>query len=379
MVGNGLLTSEGEFWLRQRRVLQPAFHRERLVGYAQTMVDRAEAKASTWHDGEERAMHPELMRLTLDIVSRCLFGADLGDDAVAIGTAIGRSVHAVYQRLNSFWLFVPERMPTPQTPQIRRSAASLDRIVYRIIDERRADGQDRGDVLSMLLAARDERGAGMPRRQVRDEVMTLFLAGHETTAIALTWTLFLLAQQPAAEARLHAELASVLGDRPPSFADVPHLTEAQRIVNESMRLYPPAWIVEREALEDVEIAGVSVRRGTTVMISQWVTQRDPRWFPDPDSFEPDRWLNGQAATLPRYAYFPFGGGPRMCIGYSFATTEAILLLATLAQRFRFELVSGQAIRPDPVVTLRPSGGVRMRLQARRPAQSLAAEGAVTIR
>jgi cytochrome P450 len=259
-------------------------------------------------------------------------------------------------------------VPTPANLRLRRAIRGLDAILFRIIDDRRRGGQDRGDLLSMLLRAQDEDdGTGMTDRQLRDETMTLFMAGHETTANTLAWAFYLLARHPAAEARLHAELDEVLGGRPPTFDDLPGLKWADMVVTETLRYYPTVWLLGREAVEPVTVGGYDVPVGHTVFMSQWVVHRDPRWFDDPESFRPERWADGLARRLPRYAYFPFGGGPRVCVGNQFAQTEAVLLLATIARRYRLRLAPGAVVTPLPTMTLRPDRGVRVILDARRRA------------
>jgi len=371
LLGKGLLTSEGDLWRRQRRLMQPAFHRERVSAYTTSMVELGVRAVAGWSDGEERDIHQEMMRLTFAVAGKTLFGADLSGDAGEVGAALAVALTALEKRIESFGILLPDAVPTPTNLRLRRAVRTLDRLVYRLIAERRASGEDRGDLLALLLAARDEQdGTGMTDQQLRDEVMTLVLAGHETTALALTWAWYLLAQHPTAEARLHAELDQVLGERLPSGSDLPRLTYAGWVVAESLRLYPPAWAVERAAIRDTEIGGRRVRRNSTFLMSPWTIHRDPRWFERPLAFEPERWADDLARRLPRFAYFPFGGGPRQCIGNTFALTEATLLLATIAQRFRLGLTPGQEVVPAPAITLRPRGGLRMRLQRRQPAPPL---------
>jgi cytochrome P450 len=379
VLGNGLLTSEGEVWRRQRRLMQPAFHRRRVAGYAETMVRQTERMLAGWRDGETRDVVRDMTALTMGIVTETLFGAGLPGGPGTL-EELGAALAAIGEHFNSrtysLRFFLPDAVPTPGNLRLRRAIARLDRVIYGIIGERRRGGlADGGDLLSLLLRARDEpdeeggrasgQGAGgMTDRQLRDEVMTLFLAGHDTTALALSWTWALLAQHPVAEARLHAELREVLGGRAPAAADLPRLRYTEHVLTEALRLYPPAWAVGRQAVADCEIGGRRVRRGTVVTISQWVIHRDPRFFADADAFRPERWADGLAGRLPRYAYFPFGGGPRVCIGAGFAMTEAVLLLATIAQRFRLSLEAGFALTPQPFVTLRPKHGVRTVLRRR---------------
>jgi cytochrome P450 len=361
--GQGLLTSEGEFWLRQRRLAQPAFHKVRIAGYAGTMVEYAEHLLREWRDGEERDIHAEMMRLTLQIVGKTLFDADVERDA----REIGRSMELLLRLGANFrrTMFVPQWLPTPTNLRIEMAMRRIEKVLYRIIAERRASGHDAGDLLSMLLAAQDEDGSRMTDRQLRDEAITLFLAGHETTASALSWTWWLLAKNPKAETRLHEELHSLLAGRAPSLEDLPKLAYTNYVITESMRLYPPAWGMARTAIEDYEIAGYRVPKGSGVSFTQWTIHRDERWYDAPDEFRPARWENDLMKRLPRFAYFPFGGGPRQCIGSAFAMMEAALILATIAQRFRFRLVEGQQVVPLASITLRPKYGIQVVLEKRK--------------
>jgi cytochrome P450 len=368
LVGQGLFTSEGKLWRRQRRLLQPTFHRQRINAYAHTMVELTVGTIAGWSDGEQRDIHREMMRLTFAIVGRTLFGADLSGDAAEVGAALTEALRALEKRVESIGILVPDAVPTPVNLRLRRATRILDRLVYRLIAERRASGSERGDLLSLLLGARDaDDGAGMSDRQLRDEIMTLVLAGHETTALALTWAWYLLAHHPAAEARLHAELDEVLGEREPSVDDLPRLSYTNRVIAESLRLYPPAWMIERGAVRATELGGHRLRANTTVLLSPWVIHRDPRWYQRPLAFEPERWADDAARRLPRFAYLPFGGGPRQCIGNTFALTEAALLLASIARQFRLELPDHEPVEPEPTITLRPAGGLRMRIRRRAAA------------
>jgi cytochrome P450 len=362
-LGKGLLTSEGDFWLRQRRLIQPAFLRQRLASFAPDMVAAAERLLGGWAPGQEKQIDTEMMRLTLDITGRTLFDADVSGDAADVGEAL-RVLQRCFLALFTSLVPVPPWMPTPTNLRLRRAVRRLDAIIYRLIAERRSGGADRGDLLSLLLHARDvEDGAGMSDRQVRDEAMTLFLAGHETTALALSWTWYLLARHPECEARLAEEWRQVLGGRNPTFDDLPRLRYTERVILESLRLYPPAPSIGREALAACSLGSFHVPAGTTVLMSPWVVHRDPRWFDRPEEFLPDRWADG-TAQRPKYAYFPFGGGPRLCIGNSFALMEAVLVLATLGQRYRFTLVPDHPVTTWPTITLRPRDGIRAVLQAR---------------
>jgi cytochrome P450 len=361
--GEGLLTSEGDFWLRQRRLAQPAFHRARIASYAATMVEYAQRLIGNWQDGEERDAHQEMMRLTLQIVAKTLFDADVARDAQEVGKSLELLLEfgANFRRT----LFVPHWVPTPTNLRIKREIALIESILYRIIGERRSSDRDTGDLLSMLLHAQDEDGSRMTDQQLRDETITLFLAGHETTAGTLSWAWWLLAQNPAAEAKLHAELDTILGDRSPSLDDLSKLTYAGNVITEALRLYPPAWGLARVAIEDHEIAGYPVKKGMGIAMAQWVVHRDARWYEAPEEFRPERWEGDFLKRLPRFAYFPFGGGPRQCIGNAFAMMEATLILATIAQRYRLRLVPGHPVVPLASITLRPRYGVRVLLESRQ--------------
>jgi cytochrome P450 len=366
LLGEGLLTSEGDDHLRQRRLAQPAFHRDRIAGYARTMVDDADRLADGWRDGEELDAHREMMRLALGIAGKTLFGAEVGGaQAAEIGEALDSALRLFRRALVPFAGLI-DRLPLPSNRRFFRSRDRLDERIFRMIRQRRASGEDTGDLLSMLILAEDPEadGATMSDEQVRDEAVTLLLAGHETTANALAWTWYLLARHPAAEAALHAEVDAVLGGGLPTADDLPRLPYTRAVLAESMRLFPPAWVISREAVEELEIGGVVVPRGAMVFLSEWVIHRDPRFWEDPERFLPERWLDGLAERLPRFAYFPFGGGPRKCIGEAFAWTEGVLVLATLARRWRLRLLPGQRVEPLPLITLRPRNGIRVRVEAR---------------
>jgi cytochrome P450 len=363
--GNGLLTSEGDFWLRQRRLAAPAFHPDRIAAYGDVMVRYAERLADGWQDGEVRDVHRDMMKVTMEIVSKTLFDADVERDVDDVGRAFDVVLKEIGSRFRRPFR-IPDAVPTPGNVRYRRGVAALNRVINRIIAERRASPADRGDLLSMLMSARDDDGAAMSDEQLRDELVTLFLAGHETTAIVLSWTWHLLAQHPLVRDRLVAELFGELDRRPATVADLPRLPYADAVLKEAIRLYPPAYVLGREAVADCEIGGWQIPAGATIYMSPWVIHRDPRWFTSPETFLPERWLDGLAARLPRFVYFPFGGGPRVCIGDRFATMEAVLILATLARRFRFERTSDAEIVPFPSITLRPEGGVPLKLVRRQP-------------
>lgn len=363
-LGKGLLNSEGEYWRRQRRLAQPAFHRQRINTYGEVMVSYTERMLATWQDGETRDVHQEIMRLLLEIVAKVLFDAEIAKSG-EVRRAIDRAMKRFDEQGSAMLVrFLLGNFPTPTNLRFRKAIRQLDEIIYGLIDERRNGGKNAGDLLSMLLHARDEEGNGMSDKQLRDEVITVLLAGHETNAVALSWTWYLLSQHPEVEAKLLEELQEVLGERAPTVEDLPRLRYTEKVIKESMRLYPPAWAISREAIEECEIGGYHVPAGTQLFIVMWLMHHDPRHFEDPEVFDPDRWGDGLVKRIPKYAYLPFGAGPRLCIGSSFAMTEATLLLATIARKFRLELLPGQQPIPQPSVTLRPKGGISMVLERR---------------
>ncbi|MGB8541702.1 MAG: cytochrome P450 [Candidatus Acidiferrales bacterium] len=366
LLGEGLLISEGDFWRRQRRLAQPAFQRNRINEYAATMVGSAEAHSKKWQDSEERDIAQEMMALTLEIALRTLFGTTLPGEARQVALSLEFLMRYSLRRARSPFK-VPEKWPTPSNRRAKREIQFLDSLVYRIIDERKKLGNanERNDLLSLLMAAMDEDGSQMTPRQLRDEIMTLFMAGHETTALTLSWAWYLLSKNPAAETRLHEELRDVLAGRPPTIADLGRLPYLRGVVNEVLRLYPPAYVLARTSIAPCTIGGYDLPAGSTIILSQWVTHHDPRFFADPDAFLPERWLGGLEDRLPAGAYFPFGDGPRRCIGQNFALMEVVLVIATIAQKFQFRLATSRKIVPDPLVTLRPRDGIPMRIDARR--------------
>lgn len=364
LLGNGLLTSDGEAWRRQRVMAQPAFQARQIPQYAATMVEYAAEATSSWRPDQTLDIHQEMMRLTARIVTKTLFDADVNDAVEGIGKDLEVAM-AFYANPLAMWP-AWRHVPTPTNLRFAKTLRRLNAIIFRLIQERRAAGTEgRGDLLSRLLEAQDEQGRKMSDTEMRDQLMTLFLAGHETTALTLSFAFYLLAQNPDSENLLHAELDRVLAGRLPTVGDVPELPYAEWVIKESMRLYPPAWTIGREALEDCEIGGYFVRKGTQVLMSQWVVQRDPRYWEEADRFNPSRWGEEKTKNLPRCAYFPFGDGPRICIGNSFAMMEAILILAAIAQRFRLDLVPGQKLRLVPSVTMRPRDGIKMFVRERR--------------
>jgi cytochrome P450 len=364
LLGYGLLTSEGDFWLRQRRLIQPAFLRERVAGYGPDMVALAERMVSSWHDGETRDVHADMTRLTLEIAAKTMLGVDFTDEAgVGMEAAMADIATTFRSRFYSL-IRLPDFVPTPANVRLRRAVRRLDDTLFGLIEQRRDGGQG-SDLLSILLRARGEGNERMTDRQLRDEAMTLFLAGHDTTALTLSWGLYLLARHPEVTDRLTAELREVLGDRPPTVADIPRLRYTDHVVHEVMRLYPAAYVFGRQTIGPMELGGYTVPARATVLMSQWVMHRDPRYWEDPEAFRPERWADGLAQRLPKFVYFPFGGGPRICIGNTFAMLEAVLLLATIVRRFRFERKPGPEVRPRPTITLRPEGGIDLMLHAQR--------------
>ncbi len=366
LLGEGLLTSEDPLHLRQRRMMQPAFHAQRIAGYADAMVALADRASARWTPGETRDVALEMSRLALAIVGRTLFDADVESEADEIGAALTTALELFGRTFTLPFFELLDRLPLPMNRRFDRAKARIDATIARLVAERRrAPGG--ADLLSLLVAASDVEGDGgrMTDAQVRDEAITIFLAGHETTANALAWTWYLLSQNPEAEARLHAEVDAVLGGRRPSAADLPRLPWTEMVLAESMRLYPPAWIIGRRAIEPYSVGGYDVPRGSIVVACQWVTHRDPRWFPEPERFDPERFLPEAKEARPRFAYFPFGGGRRVCIGEGFAWMEGVLVLAAIARRWRLRLAPGQEIVPAPSITLRPRDGIRMTLERRR--------------
>jgi cytochrome P450 len=354
LLGNGLVTSEREFWLRQRRMIQPAFHRERIAGYGRIMAEYALRTVAGWQEGEERDIHADLMRMTLEIILKSLFDTAVGEQSEAFSHAMDRALGGMAGMLSG--------APDAQN-QFGQAVEEINRFTARVIVERRRNPVDHGDLLSMLLAAQDEAGAGMSDAQLLDECKTLIMAGHETTSNTLSWVFYLVSQYPEVEAKLHAELERVLGGRTPTVEDLRALEYTNLVVKETLRLLPAVWGVGRRAAQDTEIGGYFVPAGTDLQMSQWVVHRDPRWYDTPLEFRPERWADGLEKRIPKYAYFPFGGGPRMCIGNNFALMEAPLILATVAQKYRLRVLEEPILEPS--ITLRPKHGLRVRLEARR--------------
>jgi len=380
ITGRGLLTSDGDFWLRQRRLAQPAFHKQRIAGFSGLMMAYAEAMLARWDGfaarGEPIDVAAEMMHVALQIVGKALFSIEIGDQADELAQATLVVLDHIVGRARTFGI-VPQWLPTPGNLRYRRALQTLEGAINATIASRRRDSGDpaRADLLAMLMSAREvETGegttipeaerSGMTDRQLRDEMMTLLIAGHETVASALAWVWYLLATDPAAEAKLHAELAAVLGGRAPEVDDLPDLRYTLAVFEEALRLYPPAWIITRKALADDVIGGYRVPANALVVTSPYVTHRQAAVWPEPEVFDPDRFAEARVAERPRFAFYPFGGGPRLCIGDQFALTEARLIIASVAQRYRLRLVPGHPIAVEPGVTLRPKHGLMMKLEKR---------------
>lgn len=364
-LGKGLLTSEGELHKKQRRLIQPDLHPQRVATYADSMTRFAAETAKSWHEGQVIDLHAEMMQLTLRIVAKTLFDADMGEEVHAIGHAMDISV-GMFTRAMTPWGPLLDKLPLPSNFRFKRAWRKLTDTIDRFIRDHRAKGATSDDLLARLLHATDVEGdgTGMNDRQLRDEAITLFTAGHETTANALTFTLYLVSQHPEVRRQLDAELESVLAGRSARFEDVENLPYTRAVLAEGMRLYPPAWALARESVEPCVIAGVDVPKGAVVLVSQWITHRDPRWWSDPDRFDPSRFDPSTRSTRPRWSYFPFGGGSRQCVGESFAWMEAILVLATLLQNWEMEYLDTEPPKLKALITLRPARPVRIRLRRR---------------
>jgi cytochrome P450 len=367
LLGEGLLTSEGEAHLSQRRMIQPAFHRERIKFYAEAMIESAAKMANEWRDGETRDVDQEMMRLTLNIVGKTLFDQNVEDEAIEVGNAMTTLV-GLFD-----WLLFPfseilEKLPIPQARRFKDAKETLDRIIYGFINERRASGEDKGDLLSMLLHAQDEEsGVKMTDEQVRDECLTLFLAGHETTANALVFAFYLLSQNPEKEKKFHQELDALFpNDELPQPEDYARLKYTEAVLAEAMRLCPPAWVLGRLAIEEHEIDGYVIPKGSLVLVSMYILQRDKRFWTDADVFQPERFLpkNAIKEANQKFIYFPFGAGIRRCVGEQFAWMESVLVLATLARKWKLNLIPEQRFGLSPMMTLRPKFGMKMRIGKR---------------
>jgi cytochrome P450 len=362
VTGDGILVSNGDIWRQHRRAVQPAFHSERIRAWADTMVSETKATTDTWRDGATLDIHKEMYELTLRIVVKTLLASDIERDEIeTVGRSLAEGTEFFDSRFNGLSFFIPTFLPTPANIRVRRAVKRIDAIVFRLIAARRTHPGD-GDVISMLLAARNDAGQLLSDKEIRDEVMTVFLAGHETTALALTWALFLLARNPAKQDALRQELSSVLkAGALPTLADIPRLSYTEAVVNETFRLYPPAYAVSRQVIQPTEIGGQQLGKGSLALVSIYATHRNPDRFPNPDAFEPERWLDGLAKRLPKGGFVPFAEGPRKCIGSSFAMQEAILALATICSRVGLAPTSNDEPKLVTAVTLRPADPVLLRV------------------
>jgi cytochrome P450 len=361
LLGEGLITSEGAFHMRQRRIAAPAFHRQRIASYADVMAEQGAKLSSRWQDGARLDVAREMMHLSLEIVARTLFATEVTPEVRAVSDDVN-----VITGLYTFLVSLPRaeeylHLPIPGLGRFKKARKRIDATMRAMIARRRSVTEDRGDLLSMLIAARDTEDdhAGMTDEQLRDEVVTIFLAGYETIANAMTWTWYLLSQNPEVEARFHREIDDALQGRLPTLADIPRLNYVERVLAESMRLYPPVWAMGREASQDMEVGPFFVRKGTMMYVSQYLLHRDERFFPDPLRFDPDRFLSERSVGRPKFAYFPFGGGGRQCIGEAFAWMEGTMLLATIGQRWKLRLAPGHKVELQPKIVMRPKGGMPM--------------------
>lgn len=373
ILGNGLFTSEGDFWKRQRKLVQPSFHAKRIGEYAAIMARYASDLADEWAGlvNSPRPIDLDMQRLTMRIIAKTLFDADINKDASGVGEAVRESLALVEESFKQIFV-LPEWMPTPHNCRLKAAVTRLDKLIQGFIDARRASGEDKGDFLSLLLSARDaDDNSQMTDKQVRDEAMTLFGAGHETTAVTMTWTWYLLSQNPQVEAKLHDELDRVLAGRLPTLADLPNLPYTEMVIKESMRLYPAAWGVTRSTAQDVTLGGFTIPKERVLFVNVIGMHYDPQYFADPQKFIPERFSPENEKDIPKHAYIPFGGGPRVCIGNSFAMLEARILLATLAQRFKIALMPGFEVVPDRQFTLKPKYGMQMIVKERQPMSVLA--------
>ena len=369
VVGNGLLTNEGDSWLRQRRLVQPAFHSRRMGRYAEIVVDKTRHMMADWPTAKAINIADAMTHLTLTIIAQALFDVDVASQAPQLRSAV-RVIAGTLAREARLPFSLPDWLPLPSKIRKRRAQRFVDELIWKIIQQRRETGEDRGDLLSMLLAAVDEEGdgGGMTDQQARDEALTLFLAGHDSTAAGLTWTWYLTARHPAVEARLSDEIETTLAGRPPSWDDLPRLAYTETVIQESLRLYPPNWgTFPRQAVADIKLGDYLLPKGCQVLVSPYVLHHDPRSFPDPQRFDPDRFAPGRAESIPQFAYLPFGAGPRVCIGNTFAMMAMKLVVATILQQYRLKLAPDQGeAEAEPLLVLRPKGGLCMTV-ARRAA------------
>jgi cytochrome P450 len=363
--GNGIITTHGDFWRGQRKMMQPGMRPGRIAGYAETMVELTDRAVSGWQGGQLRDVRTDMLALTQKIAAKTLLGADVTGDAAAVGRALDVASREIGAEFRGVTMFLPPWLPTPGRRRHKAAIGEVESVLYRIIDQRRrSDPAGRpDDMLSLLMDARDGDGQPMSDTQLRDETMTLYIAGHETTGNTLVWAYLMLSRHPEARRRMAEEITEVVGDRLPTMDDYRSLKFTEAVVKETLRLYPAAWLHLVRAVADVELAGQRVPAGTDVWMSQWATHRDPRWFDDPEAFRPERFLGDAAQEIPNYAWFPFGGGPHVCLGNRFALVEAVLVLATIAQRFHLEIDPELEFPPQPLMTLQPGRDVPARLVA----------------
>lgn len=368
LLGNGLLISEGDFWLRQRRIIQPAFHRERIARFAEMMSRESARTFADWErparTGEPIEVLQHMMSLTLRIVAQALMSVEVEGESHALGGDLTYVLTSIMDRNTAPYMYLPMTVPTPANRRFKAAVRSIDEMVLGVIRKRRARQDSEADLLSMLMAMKDEdTGEMMSDAQLLDEVKTMILAGHETTANALAWTLYLLGENPRAQDRLRQELAQVLADRDPGLSDIQRLPYTKMVIQESMRIYPPAWLTYRRVEQDDVVGGFRIPKRSVAVISPYMTHRHPDFWPDPERFDPERFTPGWDAGKPRFAYFPFGGGPRQCIGNEFAMLESQIILASCLRRFKIESVPGHPVVPQPSVTLRPKFGIKVRVRA----------------
>lgn len=363
MFGEGLLTAEGEHWRTQRKLIQPAFRRECLNRYSLIVASGARSLVDSWSEGQHRDIYVEMHTLTLDIVARALFGTDVrtGRSIVTTGT---KAIQEHFLSWRRHYAPLPPWLPVPSHLKVWRAVRALDTMMYRLVDSRQASSEPEEDLLTSLIRAHDDDGTRMSRTMIRDEMVTLFLAGHETTAVSLVWAWYLLALHPIVAAKLRAELDGVLGARAPAVDDLPELVYLDQVLKEVMRLYPSTYNIGRIAKSDCNVGGYSLKAGRNIIMCQWAVHRSSRYYDSPEEFCPERWEPARASQIPKFAYFPFGAGPRTCIGAQFAMMEAKMILATVAQRYELDLEPGQEVRVDAALTLRPANGLPMRLRRR---------------
>jgi len=372
VLGNGLVTSEDDFWKRQRKLMAPPLTKKQIQSYADSMVKQTLRLVEKYKDNEVRDLHHDMMEVTLEIVVETLFGTTPGKQTARVGEAMETFMYQFTLELSTIRRILPRFVPVEGRKEMQRASQTLSEIIYELIQKRRKEFENnpvetegkRNDLLTRLILARDDEGVGMTDKQLRDEAVTIFAAGHETTALALTYALYFLAGSPDTLQKLQQEVQEVLQGEPPTLADIEALTYTTAVLKESMRLYPPAWIIGREALEDLELGGYLIRKGNHIMMPQWIVHRSERWFEEPNSFKPERWIGDLEKNLPRFAFYPFGGGARVCIGNHFAMMESILILATFIQKVQFEYIPDKPFEQIPSVTLRPVHPVNMRISLR---------------